>query len=373
MPWLILFMALLLLFLLIGLLLFFLVSRKEKNCFNFGCGDEQICSRTGKCIPLGTCLVDTDCQSNLCLADKTCAPLPPLVEFCKESGDCTYAGYRCADVEGKKICINSCSNEEDCLGSQACLEGVCRPKPCLSNIDCPGGESCLSTINPEGEPGDYCIGGQPCEKTCPSSLICLGGECRECNQDNKENCANQVCRKESCLPCSQEVPCQEGKVCFSGSCCAQEGFGKPCQNEGDCSGANPYCVKQENDVGICTCSLLPKGERCYDSLSCLSTSCQAMGGDSANKRCSTSPCLVNEDCPLSTPFCAGICTDKLLGSNCPAGEESICTEKGYFCPLGTCRKEPPGYGERCLEECKEGLECRLDLNLNKKYKYCLTK
>jgi len=327
-----------------------LLYKKKENCFKLGCKDGQICSRTGRCIERGTCLEDADCLSGKCV-NNLCESVKPLVEKCKHSGECTFAGFSC--VNG--ICKEDCAN---CIGE--CINNKCHPRPCVSSIDCPGGQTCSSMNGPNGQPGKYCNGGQKCDKVCPADLICIAGECRECNQDNKENCGKHVCRKETCIPCSPEVPCEENKVCTYGVCCPKEDLGKPCTKEEDCP---LYCVE-----GKCSCTLLPEGEKCTNSASCLSGNCQETIG-----RCSVTPCLTSEDCTVNAPFCAGQCTNKLLGSNCPAGEESICTQKGYFCPAGICQDKLPEFGERCLTSCVEGLECKQQPNINTKYKYCLPK
>lgn len=340
----------------VGVIAALVYSRRNKsNCFLYSCPRGEYCSNTGSCIPTGTCASDGDCPYGPCV-DGVCLVIPEEPIACKASGDCPLAGQRC--IGG--VCSSSCEAQEDCRGGSICYRGVCRPKPCLSSVDCHGGEGCLNTLGADGLPGYYCRGGEDCVVGCPEGLLCLGGHCRECNVSDSVLCGQQVCSNETCKPCSEDCPV--GTVCSSsGSCCPAEGFGSPCSGPFACPPGNGFCVE-----GKCTCSPLQTGEVCQKDSDCASGSCREMMG---LKKCSTMPCLGNDDCPSEKPYCKGYCDTSVLGSYCQLSGE--CHDQGFFCVGGTCQVNPPGLGYRCLDVCEEGLECRFEPEVNTLYKYCL--
>ena len=139
-----------------------------------------------------TCIVDGHSGTQSCtgtIQDGSCKYDPSVDPNCSPCGYC--GDGECGGGEGPDNCPQDCEAPPE----QACCSGT---------RDCPGGQQCIRTLDPDCstcqlQPGDYpgwCAGPEDCA--------------------HWEVCENNSCRSEA--GCVYDSDCAEGAKCISGTC-----------------------------------------------------------------------------------------------------------------------------------------------------------
>ncbi len=116
----------------------------------------------------------------------------------------------CARVlGGSKAELQACTSTYECDGSLVCDKGVCAPEEKVAM-----GKQCNNA-------GQVCESGSYCQQQ---------GATKFCNAKNALAAA-----------CSADAPCAETLRCLTGHCAERVTAGQPCDNDGECGAAAPYC------------------------------------------------------------------------------------------------------------------------------------
>ncbi len=116
----------------------------------------------------------------------------------------------CARVlGGSKAELQACTNTYECDGSLVCDKGVCAPEEKVAM-----GKQCNNA-------GQVCESGSYCQQQ---------GATKFCNAKNA-----------LAAVCSADAPCAETLRCLTGHCAERVTAGQPCDNDGECGAAAPYC------------------------------------------------------------------------------------------------------------------------------------
>jgi hypothetical protein len=209
------------------------------------------------------CLINTDCNSPLVCAFRSCH-----VE-CKVSRDCD-PGQRCVVSDRPyHVCQldaeKRCTYNSSCPEGQACgIDGQCRDM-CKADRDCLSEQRCVSGTCAEeveltadgGLPASTEAGppdGQPCsyDSDCTAPLVCRTGLCgyqcitvRDCPAG--QSCNAHRCTQASTLcpgmeagtgdgTCTTDSPCPPPTICQGGRCICECVFDQDCQEGYACNG-----------------------------------------------------------------------------------------------------------------------------------------
>ncbi|NOZ01463.1 MAG: hypothetical protein GXP54_06185 [Deltaproteobacteria bacterium] len=288
-------------------------------CADLTCPVPLVCDPgTMTCVD---CLVDQDCPEGFECKDKACVE---KAKPCSEGGECP-PGTVC------NVDANTCV---ECLGDGDCPENsYCDPATmtCEKMLCEPGVTDCV------GNAVVVCRdngGGRDLLQTCPTSWVCVDGECVEnCEAD----CEGKECGSDGCGgDCGA---CPDGTFCEDYTCkkeCVPECGGKECGANG-CGGVCGTCADQQ------TCS----DGQCLSLISC------AKGID----------CMFL----CSMPF--DECWDQCSGKVAPGAEHEQFL-KLFDCVSGACQDTAgggidPGCFEKvtkavCLDIYNECIECKSD-------------
>ncbi|GAB4288114.1 MAG: hypothetical protein Kow0090_00180 [Myxococcota bacterium] len=270
------------------------------------------------------------------------------------------------DVGGGNGDVRTCTSDDECLGEERCIGGICTTIECTSNSDCDEGFLCKEYQCKEKTTGKACSSNDECagdrercieghcieadcltNKECqkgfscdPVSYICVEGiaEGSPCSEDS-ECSDDQTCYKEACTKtCKSNDDCKEGEIC------EQTTFGKMvCMPDVEC--------RVDSDCG--------GGMICRDNMCIADTSCKTNDdcADAVKKICDMTTgecveCLTSSDCgPGGTKICnpaTGMCEEKVVGCksdlDCQNPATPICDVNS-----GTCIPKEP--------ECKKDEDC----------------
>jgi len=299
------------------------------------------------------------CEGGVCAVDPCDAAAPPvLVATCPggcEEGRCLACEAACGDRAcGPDGCGGSCG---DCVGGEACVDGLCACLPTLELGCCDGA---LCPIDSCGQVGDAvagcphgceagaCVGCVPaCDDRdcgadgcggscgeCVEGLRCVVGRCA-CVGDERSGCCPDelaVCRLDSCgqpeavlVRC--EGPCEAGRcVGCDPACgdreCGPDGCGGSC---GGCSGG-AVCAD-----GRCLCAPTDAARCCGDAVCAVDT----CGGSGA----------VIAGCPGGCVDgvchgCEAACDGRGCGPDGCGGSCGGCLGEGEVCVDGACTCAP---------------------------------
>ncbi len=334
-------------------------------CGDGFCDGSEICSGNnlppfacnqdcGRCGAGDFCLLDSDCQSDICILAR-----------------CVSAG--------------SLSNGQICTTNDACQSGICNAGFCIGSPQ-PAGSICTTD--------GACISDN-CAGVCIQS--CGDGSC-----DGTERCgaADQglACNTD-CSTCSNGELCAVDADCTSGLCtagfCVATGLpdGSVCVSNGQCTSnlcnagiclppgsvpnglpctANLACSSGICNAGLCIAGPLNAGSVCTTDLACYSGNCigvcaqscgdnqcdgtELCGGNNSGLKCNTdcgkcsngSSCTSGSDC--NSGFCAGL----------------ICANPPPFCGDGSCN------GTEICGNSNSGLECNDDCGKCSNGSFCTT-
>tara|TARA_B100000609_G_scaffold199399_1_gene202665 strand:- start:12093 stop:16493 length:4401 start_codon:yes stop_codon:yes gene_type:complete len=383
-----------------------------KPCANVRCPAGQTCT-DGKCgadpcasvtCDAGKVCVDGDCEKDNCAGGTACKHgrvCQPSLNTCV-TDPCT--SVTCPDA--KQVCKwgqceapPSCTFDNDCPGTQLCVQGkcvidecgsgcpngkICQDGKCLndpcSGVQCKAGSFCKAGTCVGSCAGVFCATGEICiegkctsdpckDKTCGNDEICVEGQCVK-NTCKKENCrGTRICQGDKCIndPCGG-ITCETGHTCQEGQCTGD----RTCNIDSECPGesvcidgkcAEPGCYKEAcTDGKLCIkgkCTDDPcSGKNCAEGETCNPVSGQC------EKNCPT--CDAGDRCVNATceaDPCAGVTCD--AGKSCVDGtcKDDVCADSTAVnckykraCISGKCQDDPC-YGVKCADgsSCKAGV------------------
>ncbi len=313
---------------------------------NSDCSDPDVCvvDRAGAAIDLtcdapagpgdvgGTCTMDSDCESGLCIDGACSAP-------CDTSNDCAADGSFVCEITSV---ATGTGGSEDLT--------ICVPRPpdsCISDADCTGTDRCVANktmtelqfecgpaVGTE-ESGDACVVDADCAQN-----LCIGGAC-----------AGPCAEVGDCGGAPQR--CEVTNVNLGNNAMASAQICVPpisCGNQGDCPvAAGDVCYVRE-DAGaidpICRAANVGGGglgQVCSAATECANNFCL----DTRFRDVCVFPCLTNADCTTVGYECGTVAVPLTAGGT---EDVSMCVPKA-----------PPA----CASEsaCGTGLDCAIIANV----------
>ncbi len=334
------------------------------------CGGPVCVGQELACALNRHCLVDSDCQSEVC--DATLAIC--VAQSCSDTrknqdetdvdcgGSCPGcdAGYECeaasdcadkicsedglcvlgtcdddvqngneGDIDCGGNCPVRCQTGQRCLQGSDCEEGVCAAEPphlCLE-------PTCEDGVRNGGEVGEDCAG--TCEARCPAGQPC--GDASDCLPDHS---------------------CNNYGLCEAPNC--GDGLLGPDETDIDCGGPECGATCKVDEACLVDGDCVPIiSNKCGPTGLCLEAAC----GDLAKNGSET-----DVDCGGDVAFCAARCDSGAacaVPSDCTSG---VCTDR--VCALPTCDDGVTNGGESaedcgavCVAEgrlCATGADCGSD-------------
>jgi hypothetical protein len=310
----------------------------------------------GKCDPGDTCLIDSDCASELCEAG-VCAEPDPCSDAMMTNdetdidcgGSCVTDPNDPMNDEGKCGDGQGCLINGDCI-NEMCSNGVCAG-PCAdgmqnndeTDVDC-GGMCVLDPNDPQNDAGK-CDPGEACliDSDCTTNT-CQGGVCVDLcinmMQDPGEtddDCGG-VCVEDPNDPMNPDGKCISGQLCLVDSDCQSHS----CNVNGLC------------DPGPCENLMMDMGETDVDC----GDQCVVDPNDPMNpagKCFNGQTCALDSDC-ISNMCNAGICED---GGMCMMDNMQNGNETDVDCG-GDCVNAQMGNNFNVNGQCGEGEGCLID-------------
>lgn len=322
-----------------------------------------------------TCKNDNDCISDngkfLCI-DNLCVP-----GECRINSDCKIAGYPTCE---NHLCVNKCSNENDCGDGYVCCDSQCKIGTCCTDKDCGENLRCLNNICTS-----ICEKNEDCEsKKCCDKSICADKDRGCCNNTECEtstfgfSCINYLCSCSSDYECPSDMICDKTKtppVCISGCsdihkcsegyiCCERNCIKGNCCTSKDCTQPGYPNCGVVNGERICVDLCDPSSQKLCNSPDNKYRCCKQMDNQ---YRCVIARCCTNEDCKqpdkpycettLETPDCINKCN---IGSDIKCGDGYVCCYafNDNMCFVGECCEDKDCNGKKCIghhcveEDCK---------------------
>ncbi|MBI2389618.1 MAG: hypothetical protein HYV09_08480 [Deltaproteobacteria bacterium] len=223
------------------------------GCGTAGCDPGYTC--TSASTGYYTC-VAYDCRAaeKACTDGKTCTKDESRgVWECTSPApvDCTVtgciAGYKCGDLDGKKVCLssnaNACVGDAECAAKTGagslCLGGVCTPPKdlCSDSTQCKSGATCVDgRCTPKCSA--TCAAGYTCDAT---SGLCTGGAAA-CSA-TKSCGTGSTCVTERCVdPAATDGSCKAGLVSVAGGCVVDDRPNFFCDKDGTKDGTQDTCA-----------------------------------------------------------------------------------------------------------------------------------
>jgi len=256
----------------------------------------------------------------------------------------------------------SCWSGDPNAGTTTCQNGACGP---VALVNCPATSVCQLEgsvdpltglcVNPPVEAGAPCGNAGMCHgnmyqpaDACDGNGFCVGGG------SQTVSCAPYLCGTEGCLTsCAADSDCIDGAHCDDNVCLADEGLGRPCDEDSDCATgvcSDGVCCNQRCDGlcevcsaengGFCTPVRCPATDQCHDDGVC----------DPATGQCSNPArpdgfaCTGDNKCVTGDTCQAGVCVN---------GQQPVICDSGNPCIVDSC---DPEVG--CVQQFKiEGASC----------------
>ncbi|MCB9641566.1 MAG: trypsin-like serine protease [Myxococcales bacterium] len=308
----------------------------------------------GACPPL-QCKTSSDCGAGEFCENQKCQPKPvaraaDLCKPCQTQADCQTTGGYCLGLEGHRYCTQPCNAGDFCPAGYACQEAYpgiprqCLPEngacqvPCMFDIHCPTGQTCVGGVCAEPQGGDAgascdpvpckeplsCVStlsGKRCLSTCGAPPSKPGSACADGTRcDAPMSCYSISSTQQICLhPCNADEDCNKvgGGFCYQSVCA--------CQKSQDC-GQDFICNTSSGVIGACVSN--------KDIQSCEnSDACDAFQGQSY--------------CIQPNPG------TRALGQSCDplnrCKEGLVCTKSndGYFCAEDCSQTQACKFGGYC--------------------------
>jgi len=351
-----------------------------KKCVN-GPDNLQPCSTNADCRSPGTCTGGPSyCEETLnrcvqCLSASQCDDF----NFCT-SNACVYNS--CVFPENPAICSDGlfCNGQEICnhvLGNSCslyndrahcCFKGLCSPKTCTSNANCPPDTTCNTLVHVCTDKG--------CNSNadCPSGTTCNNSTATSCNADHSActldcnddiACTVDSCNEtnDSCQSVLNDAACSDGLGCTGTETCKPT---DPAANPVTgckpgtpivCSSLNPDCsegVCLEQLTVHCQSQPINQGAACDDDNPCTVLS-----------KCNNGSCVDNPPAPNDPYRCvklewrASSPTTVLAGATVELGLYAVangCNTPNARCIGGAqdgdpCDAPSDCPGGACIDDC----------------------
>ena len=319
------------------------VCLRDENCpYNNRC-DPQ----TQQCV-LKTCQIDQDCLegeicqgsiclSRHCLSSSDCVSGQACVEspsgssnnFCRIVGD-TCSSDICQNGDlicSKETCVQ-CRNNNDCLSTQFCSNGICK-SDCQKG-DCGDGRTCIT------KSGICCVDDGNTGKVCSSSTdcgnnFCIDGVCTcQIGKDGDVCSKNLDCASTKCDQMFIPTKTDDGKLA------------PYCSFSAQCRALDPKsgCFHQTCGIFKSTCT--------NKNIECKYSAPGNLG-------------ILDREfiCHSDIPYCVdNKCKSSKEGMMCNANDDCQGKEP-LFCVNDHCQTTRGLYGDRCGtgDSCSEKLEC----------------
>jgi hypothetical protein len=235
-------------------------------------------------------------------------------------------------IEACDLVDNDCDGTVDegavCPARFTCLEGVCVPEACGTEMPVPEGYVCNEAGDPDGvvEKGAC---GDLAAPGCPPGQACRYGACSEACTDQDGD--------------GQSDQCAAGAICAGGGCVAGGCYAIPCDAGELCR--NGVCVADPCDALSCPTGTFCRGGDCVQA--CTFVSCFTGQKCGLDGFCEPDPCA-GRTCPPGERCTDGTCAaDPCLGLQCAGGQVcsvdagggAVCVDDpcaGIACPAGVC-------------------------------------
>ena len=348
--WSVLVLAVIMVILFIGVILYVLLGPKPQVESTGGCKSDEDCSsgicQGGLCVRTNECTTSTDCgEGNACNGGR-CTSVS-----CSSNSQCPV-GLSCQRGQCQR---QTCTTNDECQGDSFCIAGVCVPNSCKSSYQCPSGYGCGSS--------GICYRNDIVCKTSDDchdgSLQCIDGIC-----NGPGSCPSGWLEYRGfCYPITNQLLCEGDTYPIAGVCCPwDEYLGKSCTGNSECGGSNPYCL---DNRCRCTKAKVPQTFPSYPFARCSNTeSCEG------NANCSFGYCIPSdyvcvgsEDCASGSVCIAGACKQtggNMEGAYCITSSDYItCMSSGRACVNAICSTRRGNIGDICIvnTDCISGLEC----------------
>lgn len=283
----------------------------DPGCGTTGCTAPEICNAaTGRCydptVPVGaplnsTCNANADCASGVCFDFTPVASAigRRCVTACGNSGDCP-ASFTCYDHFGGKMCLSNQLFSSSTFGTP-------------NGGACTGAGQCKSNFCPNNQ----------CIDSCSENSDCAGTQCswREVVSDYYLSaCLGSLGGGGNGASCASETQCRSG-VCYGSGIC-----GDLCGSTSDCPNGN-VCAPVNYSIEICTVEVFGICLDSEWSPNFVKACVQASHGNAANgtacadtngSNCRGGFCLA------ATNQCTGTCA---RDADCPGG--MVCGVENY--------------------------------------------
>uniref|UniRef100_A0A8D8VWK9 Neurogenic locus notch homolog protein 4 n=1 Tax=Cacopsylla melanoneura TaxID=428564 RepID=A0A8D8VWK9_9HEMI len=316
----------------------------EVGCFKVECSDHSHCAYDRSC----------DAETNRCInpCDKvTCG-----------NGVCKAANHRalCSCAAGFSLVNNVCQDINECEQNPCHASAVCKNSPGSYSCSCPS--SLIGDPFTTGcHPPDACGS----DTQCPSSAVCVDGQCMNpceegkgkeaaCGRNAECTVVNHMMRctcvgntvgdpKTGCtrLECTHSTDCAARQVCVSSKCV------DPCSLSNAC-GQNAQCTPDKH-AAVCACAEDFTGDPflgCTRLLYCSGDAQCPSGTRCSNGLCSAA-CTSSRDCVGEQQCITGLCQPTCRSNTtCPAQ---------HYCASGLCMPDM-----QCMNDnyCDDSEHCR---------------
>lgn len=334
----------------------------------FSCTNNADCSSAAFCNAfycspkkeLGeTCSGAAQCQSGQCVDGVCCnSACPGACDRCNLAGSIGQCSVAPAGTPGSDPdcglylcngtsphCPTSCSKDNQCVSTAACLGGVC-------DGTAPNGASCTAD--------NFCTSGFCSQGVC-CNAACSDGGCERCDlpglvgtcalapvgDEGDPSCGAYTCDgMSSACPssCATDAHCASGFTCVGGVCEAK------CEKDGDCS-SDTFCdagqCRAKSPIGAtCDRAAVCESGFCADGI-CCESACEGQCAQ-CNRQGSLGSCVA---VPAGEPLGVGkACTTdgSVCGGRCD-GESLDCQyrPKGTLCGPASCSADIARDESRC--------------------------
>jgi cysteine-rich repeat protein len=230
-------------------------------------------------------------------------------------------------------CNSVCLKElgQMCTGSPTCASGLCDPAgnicACDESADCPAGQTCNLTPNP-----NVCV-----MAGCGNGVLDAGEGCDDGNTTANDGC-NAVCLKELGQNCLVDMVCASGFCDPDGNLCA-------CDSTADCPVPNVCNTVANPNMCVapgCGNSVVDTGEGCDDGNMIPGDGCNAVCLIELLQGCTTSPSCASGLCDPMVNQC--VCD---MNSDCPSGQTCNTVLNPNACVPSGCGNGVLDPGEGC--------------------------
>ena len=256
-------------------------------CEGGSCRNRPRCNDDGKCLAHP---ISGEPQMCVRVSKDSCLQTEHCGRFCKPNQcsrhlDCPFPGWACIKGKCESYRVQDCSNLNDCLEHEKCINRYCLPHICWNDGVCNGQMICKDGICRPDPTSNSCSK----RRKCKHPETCIDGKCilvcfvhKDC-QSSSGQCRNDSCVCGANQRCTNRPNCNnEGKTCqgFDNLICLNKRCNDlsqiRCQHDHDCPIG--YC---RNDICVNTCRFhydCPKGHIC-SSNGCVKNECENDGMD----------------------------------------------------------------------------------------------